>query len=225
MTKFYQTLNTTPRSAKHHGKHRRAGKTAYGDPIVRADHSSGGTDQSGAVTVSWGTLGTWTSWDPFPEPKPPTIPYAGIRTGELIGHRLWWLLPTGELCSLAHRETWAPGETKAGDISKAVDMWGNVWGGVYAFTDPLSIGVELETWRHEIAQFKERERCGMTYMGWGWHPFSETTTLVAGKVKMWGEVIEHETGYRAEFAKLNSIDAIYGGGDLEALRTRYGVRS
>lgn len=52
---------------------------------------------------------------------------------------------------------------------------------------------------------------------------------IYGTVKLWGTVIEHEFGYRAEFAAVNSID--YVGGYLSsqkerilsALRKTYGM--
>jgi hypothetical protein len=36
--------------------------------------------------------------------------------------------------------------------------------------------------------------------------------LLFGKVKIWGEVVEHEAGYRSEFAKIVSLD--YGDPEL-----------
>ena len=47
-------------------------------------------------------------------------------------------------------------------------------------------------------------------------------TLLFGKVKIWGEVIEHEAGYRSELGKIVSLDY----GDLELLekfRRIYGL--
>jgi hypothetical protein len=31
-------------------------------------------------------------------------------------------------------------------------------------------------------------------------------TLLFGKVKIWGEIVEHQNGYRSEFAKVLSLD-------------------
>jgi hypothetical protein len=45
---------------------------------------------------------------------------------------------------------------------------------------------------------------------------------VFGKVKIWGEIVEHEAGYRSEFAKIVSLD--YGGPELlDKLRKIYRV--
>ena len=30
--------------------------------------------------------------------------------------------------------------------------------------------------------------------------------LLFGKVKIWGEIVEHEAGYRSEFARISSLD-------------------
>lgn len=57
----------------------------------------------------------------------------------------------------------------------------------------------------------------------GWCPHAETSSFVVGTVKMWGEVVEHQFGYRAQFAKLNSLDTLYGEASLSRLRDRYGV--
>lgn len=48
---------------------------------------------------------------------------------------------------------------------------------------------------------------------------------VFGEVSLWGEIIEHEKGYRAEFAAIKSLDGIMSGDKeaLEELRKFYGV--
>jgi hypothetical protein len=44
-----------------------------------------------------------------------------------------------------------------------------------------------------------------------------------GRVKLWGDIVEHERGYRAEFAKITAIDACTDGSKLTTLRARYAV--
>jgi hypothetical protein len=41
------------------------------------------------------------------------------------------------------------------------------------------------------------------------HAEHNTVGLAFGTVKLWGEVVEHEHGYRASFAKPASIDETY----------------
>ena len=38
------------------------------------------------------------------------------------------------------------------------------------------------------------------------------SSLLFGKVKLWGEIVEHEDGYRSEFGKIASLD--YGDSEL-----------
>jgi hypothetical protein len=46
--------------------------------------------------------------------------------------------------------------------------------------------------------------------------------LVFGKVKIWGEIVEHEAGYRSQFGKIISLD--YGDPELlEKFRKIYRV--
>jgi hypothetical protein len=44
-----------------------------------------------------------------------------------------------------------------------------------------------------------------------------------GTIKCWGEVVEHEHGWRAQYAKLTSIDGAIGCVDLPCLRSKYNV--
>jgi hypothetical protein len=89
------------------------------------------------------------------------------------------------------------------------------------------------------------------YNGMGVHAFKTASAalteywgyeIAIGTVLLWGEVIEHELGYRAQFGKVNSIDFFYGEkskpwvwswwagwrrrdepDELQRLRHRYGV--
>jgi len=71
---------------------------------------------------------------------------------------------------------------------------------------------------HGIYSFRDAVRCRWDY------GYTQGThgTLLFGKVKIWGEVIEHEAGYRSEFAKIVSLD--YGDSELlERFRSTYGL--
>lgn len=149
-----------------------------------------------------------------------SIPYAGLTSGEITGHRGWIVLTTPNglaLRSLAHHFIWEPSATITGDINEAVMYNGfqPIYGGVYAFRDRNGLNLEIAEaaaihwpqWRIEInTQHK-------------WLGFA------LGTVKLWGETVEHEKGYRSSFAKLTSIDGFIGIDDfnLQALRDRYHV--
>lgn len=48
-------------------------------------------------------------------------------------------------------------------------------------------------------------------------------SLLFGRVKIWGEIVEHEAGYRSEFAKIVSLD--YGDPELlDKFRKVYNVK-
>lgn len=214
--KFYQRLNSTPRSMKNYGKHRRTSPPAYGYTVIGTDPGSGGTDKNfpGITRISFGST----------EPAEPTIPYAGIRTGELIGHRLWWVIDTNAgplLSSLAHKFIWLPGQTIRGDINAPVEGplgWMGVMGGVYSHKESNDLISEIRIWGTMTAN---ADAFQLAFFG-GWCPLNETKTLVRGTIKMWGEVVEHDTGYRAEFAKIVSLDEVATGEvDIETLRRKY----
>lgn len=224
--KFYQTLNLPPRSVKRHGQYWRAGAPLHRHSAGRADHGAGRSDQDGPLVSAWSnqvTFGPVVAVFTF-ESASRAVSYAGIRTGEIVGHRLWWLvMQDGEpwLCSLAHRRLWQPAETVHGDLNEVVDCSFLVLGGVYAYREQWQCELEAATAEKEALQYLEATRKRMALCMIGWHPFMETYSFVRGTVKMWGEVIEHQHGYRAQFAKLHSLDQLYGDGDLEALRAKY----
>lgn len=210
------------------GKHRRASKAAHSDPSVGAGSGSGGTITQGVITITF-TGGGTVSWDsifePVAEPAPPAIPYAGIRTGELIGHRLWWVVREGDeivLTSHAHRRIWIPGEVVEGDVEKIVLTrsfgFPPIFGGIYAFAERADANNAILSDLQYISEIKPGTG-GLYIFAGGWDPYSEQIGLVYGTVKMWGEVIEHEKGYRAQYAKIDTIDEVYATNDVELLAT------
>jgi hypothetical protein len=46
-----------------------------------------------------------------------------------------------------------------------------------------------------------------------------------GSVRIWGEVMEHATGYRAQYARVMSLEGLYPANHqlLAALRAKYGI--
>lgn len=212
----YHSLNQTPRSPKH-GQYRRPSPPAHGHPIVRADYGTRGADQDRART--WLTYVSELA-------EPSAIPYAGIRTGEVIGHRLWLVVPEGGelwLCSLTHYRLWLPNETLYGDTNKVVDRaWlseTTIWGGVYAFASAELLGPEAAKLKGMMAVTN-----GVfgTLAVLGRSPLFMVNGIAFGTIKMWGDVVEHERGYRAEFARLHSIDGLWAlDGDLGEIRAKY----
>lgn len=212
------------------GKRRKASPQAHSDPVDGAGGGAGGApafltgiSQQIASTFVYTTpaRGGGRSVTPadysklmsqwlYPLHEPPTIPYAGVRSGEIIAWRLWWVIDN-KLCSWAHQHTWKPGKVVQGDIKAVVDgnSFNPIFGGVYGFKEMEQAALDANRtldMLHE--QIRYYGRSSLTYMS-GWNPLSETSTFALGSIALWGEVIEHETGWRGEFAKVNSIDTLY----------------
>ena len=135
-----------------------------------------------------------------------------------------WLVLNEGLCSLAHYFIWEPGATIEGKVDEMVDnsawmIFRPIYGGVYCFDSYARLiaeeGVAIKNTQFPFpALFDGEDIHRTTHMVYG---------LAIGTVKLWGEVIEHEKGYRAQYAKLQSIDGVFGDVDLLALRERYKV--
>ena len=57
------------------------------------------------------------------------------------------------------------------------------------------------------------------------HVTLSTGVMVMGQVALWGRVIEHETGFRAQYAYPLTLEhvSVLGERDLRSLRERYGI--
>lgn len=164
------------------------------------------------------------------------IENAGIRAGEIIAFRCWILTKQEvvegryRLCSTYANCVWEP--------NKVV--------GLMPEADPDWPAIARENPAEVIAhQFKERkkidphDRLGVRvgihafknagYMMTEFAPSHDPSLdryLVYGTVALWGDVIEHRHGFRAEYAKINTLDAIDSGfrdDILDKLRHIYGV--
>jgi hypothetical protein len=71
---------------------------------------------------------------------------------------------------------------------------------------------------HGIYSFKQVIRSREQYFALAGGP------LLFGSVKIWGEIVEHEVGYRSQFARIVSLD--YGDPELlEKFRAVYGLNA
>ena len=105
-----------------------------------------------------------------------------IRAGEIIGWR-FWKLHDGLLRSVYIPYTWHPGVFERSSSKQG------------GFKNP----------GYHAFRYKEQAQGeASTHIYWTWTPF------VIGSVAMWGEVIEHEHGWRSEFAAVRSIIDITG---------------
>jgi len=126
-----------------------------------------------------------------------TLRHEGIRIGEIIAYRAWRVI----------EGNWF---RKGDDLLHSVLMQDYVW-----YPDRPASG---DASTHGIYSFRDvvrsRDEYGYTQ--------GRPGTLLFGKVKIWGEVVEHEAGYRSEFAKIVSLD--YGDPELlKKFRRIYGL--
>jgi hypothetical protein len=115
------------------------------------------------------------------------LKHEGIRAGEIIAYRAWLVI--------------VPGLFRSARLH-SVHMRDYVWHP----NEPASGDVRT----HGIYSFREAIRSAEQY-GYG-YSVAKKGPLLFGKVKIWGEVVEHEAGYRSEFGKIVSLD--YGDPEL-----------
>ncbi len=128
------------------------------------------------------------------------LKHEGVRAGEIVAYRTWRVLinPGG----------WF--RRSSDDRLHSVYMRDYVWHP----DEPASGDVRT----HGIYSFRRVIRSNEDY---GYVKLGDGP-LLFGKVKIWGEVVEHEAGYRSEFGKIASLD--YGDlALLEKFRRIYNV--
>lgn len=167
---------------------------------------------SASNTTGIAYVGTSTNHTPavtttlYQPPAYPAIEDAGIRAGEIIGYRCWKLENGDQLRSIYMGTIWMPGET--GQTSVPLNPYGG--SGFYAFKT-------LEDVKCEFPR-------GHLY----------THQLIYGEVALWGQVYEHERGYRAECVRITRIIEVdledkfgrlrfWKPDTLTRLRRKYGV--
>jgi hypothetical protein len=117
---------------------------------------------------------------------------AGIRAGEIVGYRCWQIDSAGLLRSVFRSES--------------------VW-----LPGEVMVGSPDVSTSEGVHAFKDRLAAG----AYGYNSL-ESGLVIGGTVDMWGMVIEHERGYRAQYAAIASIDdsPFY---DAKSIRKRYGL--
>src|SRR6266480_7487683 len=116
-----------------------------------------------------------------------SLKHEGIRVGEIIAYRAWRVIEPS--CS-------RPGDDRLHSVFVRDYVW------------PLDEPASGDVRTHGIYSFRDvicsREEYGYSPLGSG--------QLLFGKVKIWGEIVEHEAGYRSQFGKIVSLD--YGDPEL-----------
>lgn len=144
-------------------------------------------------------------------PKP--LEQAKLEIGEIIGWR-GWLVEDRSLLAIANLVTWNPAVPMRDNALRGEKVGDHNRVGVHAYKT-------LEYLYHDFARMGLRgapDKLGF------YNDATDPTTpiIVLGTISMWGTVIEHEHGYRAQFARVRSLEL---GPEqlLVALRSAYGV--
>src|SRR5262249_24753475 len=131
------------------------------------------------------------------------LKHEGIRVGEIIAYRAWRVVESTWM-----RRTWM---RRSDNRLHSVFIKDYVW-----LPDRPASGDVRE---HGIYSFKNvirsREQYGHPLV---WRPF------LFGSVKIWGDIVEHEAGYRSQFARIVSLDSGYLD-LLEKFRAIYGINA
>lgn len=135
---------------------------------------------------------------------------AGIRVGEILGWRWWYV--DGLLKSPFMDRTWLPEQPMEGDVTGGFGVFG-----VYVLKD-----------RGLAALQADKSLWSSSDDLWVWNNWRRRLwppRTAYGSVRIWGEVVEHAAGYRAEFARVVSIDGVYPQDDdlLATLRGKYRI--
>lgn len=142
----------------------------------------------------------------IPGDPPKALPHS-MQVGEITGWRAWRISHNDghTLRSVHMAHHWEPGETMSADVNPTQVKGRH--SGIYACKTLNDLcsgqnGLELAL-------------------------LSTAAPVVIGKVALWGDTIEHATGYRAEHAKVTHLEAVLWIGHDEAgllhdLRLRYG---
>lgn len=125
-----------------------------------------------------------------------------IVTGEVIGNRLWAARKTEMMLrSVIRTETvWYPQEPLQSSHPMSEE-----WQNAYV---PQNSG--LKYWHHSklgIHAFKSSDK-GIRWLRMADSSIFRRFTVVLGRVELWGDVIEHRDGYRADYAYPVGFDAV-----------------
>ena len=157
-------------------------------------------------------------------PKPP-LRRDGVVAGEIVGYRCW-RVENGLLRSVYQTDVWNPGHVLEG---RELGDWDSR--GIHAWKDSGS-----KEYHDYIRSYLNRDG-GISWTVVGGmiqlddHERIGKPAMATGTAFLWGDVVEHQRGWRAEYARVRSLDWLYPDAtmmgreeeSLNQLRARYGV--
>lgn len=189
--------------------------------------------RTGLTSLTWRLINSNTvpfpggiTWFDEPEPAPePPLRRDSIIAGEIVGYRCW-RIEHGLLRSVYQKDIWQPNQILEG---REIGDWDSR--GIHAWKSRAS-----KEYHDYIRGYLNSENDKYTQMqnmilfGTSDVPQNKPAMLT-GTVFLWGDVVEHERGYRAEYARVRSLDWLYPDETmmgieqetLNKLRQKYGV--
>lgn len=150
-------------------------------------------------------------------PRDADLESAGLRVGEFIGWRTWRVSDDRRLYSSTRVTRWIPGEPMSGNAGTERDA------GIYAVKEPGKF-LDAAVWdySHDERFIRPWALSGRT-VSEGAEPGPKWIATAIGTVRLYGTVIEHEHGYRAQYAMVDTIDRLLDDDPelLADLRARY----
>lgn len=150
------------------------------------------------------------------EPRP-ALKREAVTAGEIVGYRCW-RIQGGILRSVYQSDLWFPSQPLEG---RELGDWDSR--GIHAWKDAAS--KEYHDYIRSYLNSRGDSFISMLRGG------DDRPAMITGTVYLWGDVVEHERGYRAEFARIRSLDWLYPDETmmgreqetLQHLRKMYGV--
>lgn len=120
----------------------------------------------------------------------------------LIGYRVWNVFPNGLMCGQSYAEPWPPYLAMAARCGFTKNA-AHVQEGCWVAPPVYRCGCGIHALKLiDAAELRIIEEAHSSARGWYTYYDDYTPPLgrVWGSIKLWGRVVEHEIGYRAEFA-------------------------
>lgn len=116
-----------------------------------------------------------------------------VRIGEVVGWRVWRYRDNGLTSVHFYGRPWPAGDVSSGHLNP------------FSCLRDGSPSLDNKSGLYCFKRRSEAQEFAKFLAGYERHK----GPAVFGSVVLWGEIVEHEAGYRAQFARVRSIERIY----------------
>lgn len=200
-----------------HGRHWRAFKKTHRDPAQGAGDGAGAGDEADPVSrarkrAAASLITSWPAFSVIVHNAESAVESCPPEVGEIIAWRVWRYVD-GMLRSVIVAHVWPFDQPMTGDITAQLGVYSHkTQSQAHNHVDEIYYWALLES---ALPAFDGRKRS------------FKSVELIVGEVRIWGDVVEHERGYRSQFARVHSLKQGFevSGEELQRLRKLYGVAS